>query len=505
VNDDTRFRPATPARSVFDRRAALVAGGSIALALVVMLLPGETSLWLDEAVSVAIARAPWDDFWAIVSEREANMSLYFGALKVWMVAGDAEPWLRALSVSASLGTIAVTYLLGTRIVGKGVGAAAALVVAVNGLFLSEATQIRGYGLAALLVVSSSYFFVRALQDASRGAWLAYALTAGLALYVHVFAGLVILGQLASLAWRRERPDVPWRRVAGALLGIAVIAAPIVAFALLKGGQIGWIGEPTLSKTIGTFVVVAGGLAGGRARAAPDQALGLVLTAVYALGFALALVELRARAATDGEREGTWGRGFLLATTAGPVVLAFAVSIAAQPIFYYKYFAVIVPMLAILVAAGLTYVTRRGFSIALFAILSIVSLAAIGRCYDDCNREDWVRATRYVESAAGPGDAVVFYAPYVRTPFDYYVRDLEADVVYPEVPYTAQSYEETVEEPDRALVADLADDYETVWLVSSHANVDGDVPGGRLVSWLTDSYGSAREASFEGVRIFEFGE
>lgn len=474
------------------------------LALVVMLLPGETSLWLDEAVSVAIARAPWDDFWAIVSEREANMSLYFGALKLWMVAGEAEPWLRALSVIASLGTIAITYLLGRRIAGGAVGAAAALVVAVNGLFLSEATQIRGYGLAALLVVSSSYFFVRAVQDQSRGAWVAYALTAGLALYVHVFAGLVTLGQLASLAWR-SREAVRWRWVAASLAGVAVIAAPIVAFALLKGGQIGWIGEPTLSKTVGTFVVVAGGLAGGRARAAPDQLLGLLLTAVYGIAFVLALVELRARRRAEGTSEETWGRAFLLCTIVVPVVLAFAVSIAAQPIFYYKYFAVVVPMLAILVAAGLTYVNRPSISIALLATLVIVSLAAMGRCYGDCNREDWVQAARHVETTTGPEDAVLFYAPYVRTPFEYYADDLEADVVYPAVPYTSQDYEEAAADPERSLVTGLADEYESVVLVSSHADVDGDLPGARLLSWLTESYGSARETSFEGVRVFEFGE
>jgi mannosyltransferase len=494
----------TPARAWLGRWSVAAAVAAGAVAAIVMLLPGESSLWLDEAVSVAISRLDWGDFWAIVSEREGNMSLYFAALKVWGVAGDGEMWLRALSVLASLATIGVTYLLGRRLLGKPVAAAAALVIAVNGLFLSEATQIRGYGLATLLVVSSSYFFVRALQDSSRGAWAGYALTAGLALYVHVFAGLVILGQLLSLAWR-ARSTIPWRRVAAAVAGIALIAGPIVAFAVFRGGQIGWIGEPTLSKTVGTFVVIAGGLAGGRARAAPDQALGLVLTAVYAIGFVLAIVEWRARSKDPNASDETWGRAFLLSTTVIPVVVAFAVSIAAQPIFYYKYFAVILPMLAILVGAGLTRLNTKAVSFALLGVLMLVSLAAMGRCYDDCNREDWAQASRHVESNATAGDAIVFYAPYVRTAFEYYEEDLAAEVVYPEVRYTDRRYEEIVTDPDRDLVTELEAVYERVWLVSSHANIGGDFPGARLVSWLTDSYGSSRETSFKGVRVFLFGE
>jgi hypothetical protein len=63
----------------------------------------------------------------------------------------------------------------------------------------------------------------------------------------------------------------------------------------------------------------------------------------------------------------------------------------------------------------------------------------------------------------------------------------------------------VTDPDRELVTSLEGDYERVWLVSSHANIRGDFPGARLLSWLTDSYGSSRDTSFKGVQVFLFGE
>lgn len=467
-----------------------------------MFLPGETSLWLDEAVSVAIARLEWGDLWAIVSEREGNMSLYFVVLHLWHMVSDAELWLRGLSVVFSLGTIAMTYLLARRIVEARAAAASALVVAVNGLFLTEATQIRGYALAELLVVSSCYFLVKALQDSSRGAWALYAVAAGLSLYVHLFAGLVIAGQLVSLAWR-GRGNVPWGRAAAAGAGVAVLAGPIVAFALFRGGQIGWIGEPTLSKTVGTFVVMAGGLAGGRARAAPDQILGLALTLLYAIGFLMAARHLVVARKARAAKEETWGLAFFFSVTVLPVALAFAVSIAAQPIFYYKYFAVILPMLAILVASGITRVSRRVLATGMLVAIVVLSLAAIGRCYGDCNREDWRDAADYVVARAEPDDAVLLYAPYMRTAFDYYATDLDAEVVYPSVSYTSRRYEETVSDPDRGLVSSIASRYERVWLVLSHASIGGDFPGGRLVSWLADSYGSADQTSFKGVRILLF--
>src|SRR5580704_7434762 len=42
------------------------------------------SFWLDEGISVGIARLPWSQFWDVLRHREANMALYYLLLRFWM-------------------------------------------------------------------------------------------------------------------------------------------------------------------------------------------------------------------------------------------------------------------------------------------------------------------------------------------------------------------------------------------------------------------------------------
>jgi mannosyltransferase len=478
----------------------------VTLGAVLMLLPGETSLWLDETVGVAIARLDWGSMWSILSEREGNGGIYYAALHLWRMAGEAELWLRGLSIAAALGTIVVTYLLARRLLKKpALAAAAALVVAVNGLFLTEATEIRGYALTTLLVTWSSLLLVKAVQDSSRGAWLGYAVIAALSLYGHLFAAFVIAGQLCSLFFI-GRGRLRRRDALTAFGLLAALAVPIGVFAVTNGGQIGWIGRLTLEKVAGTFLVIAGGLAGGRATGTVDKALGAVLALGYAAGFVMAAVQLRRTITGRSANEPASSYAFLFCTTVIPVGGALAVSLLLQPVFYYKYFVLIVPLLAILVVAGGARLPSRKAAAAGLAALCAISVVAIEKCYGDCNREDWKQATTYVTDAAAPGDGVILYAPYVRTAFDYYVRraddPLRAEIAYPRYTYTSERFE-SVTAPDRTFIASVGSTHERVWLVLSHAAISGDFPGSRLVSWLGADLGPPEERSFKDVRVLLF--
>src|SRR5260370_28173039 len=67
--------------------------------------------WFDECFSVEVARIDWRNFLHLVWWREANMTLYYLLLRVWLHFGQSEFFIRALSVVIAVATIPAVYWL----------------------------------------------------------------------------------------------------------------------------------------------------------------------------------------------------------------------------------------------------------------------------------------------------------------------------------------------------------------------------------------------------------
>src|SRR5882724_8289427 len=65
--------------------------------------------WFDEAFSVEVARIDWRNFLHLLWWREANMSLYYVLLRLWLNfsghSGQSEYFIRSLSVMAAVATV----------------------------------------------------------------------------------------------------------------------------------------------------------------------------------------------------------------------------------------------------------------------------------------------------------------------------------------------------------------------------------------------------------------
>jgi len=71
----------------------------------------------------AFLRTPW---WG-----EADMTLYYVFLRVWVHLGDREFWLRSLSALLGVSSIAATYALGKRFLSRRTGLVAAVLQTVQ--------------------------------------------------------------------------------------------------------------------------------------------------------------------------------------------------------------------------------------------------------------------------------------------------------------------------------------------------------------------------------------
>ncbi|PSB21092.1 hypothetical protein C7B61_01655 [filamentous cyanobacterium CCP1] len=157
---------------------------------------GEESLWVDEFHSLRAAE-----------ELKLHFRvLYFAFLRVWMLFGTSDAWLRSLSVLFGIACIFVTYQLGYRLVGRSTGLLSAFVIAVSPLFIRHSQEVRFYMLSTFLTMVGTLALVYALEKltiASVGGWIIARL---LAIYATPINILLLLPDviLALFRFRHQR-------------------------------------------------------------------------------------------------------------------------------------------------------------------------------------------------------------------------------------------------------------------------------------------------------------
>lgn len=446
----------------------LALAGIFLLALLLRVVSlGEESLWLDEARSVQIARQAWPAFLREVSTSEVNMVLYYVLLRGWLTLGDSEVAIRSLSVLFSLATVPVLYALGTRLFGAGVGLVGALLLAVNAFHVAFAQEARGYSLVVFLATLSSLLFADYIRAPSRTRWWGYVLAAAAAAYSHLFGALIPAAHWASAALLRFR-GVPWRGVAASGVAVAALIMPLGAFAILEQtGHSEWILPPTARLVPGIFAALSGaggfsGLPGGGELVSLAAAGRRLLLLAYAAACTLAVVAAAGAWKAAKPVFDRWRYGFLLAWLGVPIALAFAISLW-KPVLVTKYLIVSLPALVLLAAVGLVQIRRRALFAAVLVSVVLLALYGVTSYYRYAEKEDWRAATDFLFSQARPGDAVMFYAPYVRSAFDYYHTQRGRRTPPPRLAFPAS-------------LDDLGVRYQRVWLVLSHDAVRLRTPG-----------------------------
>ena len=112
----------------------------------------------------------------------------------WMrLFGDDVAHIRLLPALAGVLALAALFGLGLELFHAVWSAAlAAALVAVSPFHVIYAREIREYSLWTLMIALSSYLLLRAMRQPTRRGWAAYALSASVGLYSHLFFSLVML-------------------------------------------------------------------------------------------------------------------------------------------------------------------------------------------------------------------------------------------------------------------------------------------------------------------------
>lgn len=439
---------------------------------------GSQPLWLDEAASLHFARLPLARQWSWeVPIDPGNPPLYYSLLHLWLVFGDSESSLRALSVIASVVTVPVVYLLGSTIADRRLGLLAALLLATSPLHVRYAQEARTYALFILTATVALWGVATLLKSAERGGplrgrttnsvgWAAYVGGAGLSLLAHntafflvVGANLLVLAWLAAARWEHPKLVMRWFLAQVALIGIWAAWLPAYMRQTETIHDRFWISTPSFKD----LVMSAHELAASYVLAPP--LFGQYHATLFLSGMLLAtLLGVGMWSWRRSLRWAVFAAVFMLTAPLGEVI----VSWVWRPIFIARSLLWTTVPLYLLVAAGCLHLLRRPrLALAALAALALIQGWGVRNYFQD-QKEAWDLAADYVGREVRQGDAIFFTGNVTQAAFDHYYR--RADVPEFGIPVSLESdrWDEIPVGPqDVPAIEAIASRFERVWLVYSH--------------------------------------
>src|SRR5205823_7335665 len=252
----------TPPASVGRPSPALTAAlvGVVAVGVALRFLTS-SHLWLDEALTVNIARLPLSRI-PDALRHDGSPPLYYMVLHGWIgVFGSGDVAVRALSAVFAVATLPLIWIAGLRVGGRRAGIAALLLLASSLFAIRFATEARMYSLLGLLAVAGYLLLERMLDRPSMAAGAGLAIVTGLLALTHYWT-LYLLATVAVMLMvlARRRHDrrclVPLAAmVAGGLLFVPWL--PGFAYQLRHTGT-PWADLPSFESVIDTVRAWAGG-------------------------------------------------------------------------------------------------------------------------------------------------------------------------------------------------------------------------------------------------------
>jgi 4-amino-4-deoxy-L-arabinose transferase-like glycosyltransferase len=374
------------------RHLQLLAGITLAGALLRFTTLDVQSYWLDEVATVNVLRHGFGDVFSAVSAGESTPPLYYVIAWGWSkVFGTGEFGLRSLSALFGTATIPLAFVLGRELVGRRTGVVAAALCAFNPLLIWYSQEARSYALVVLLTGLSLLAFLRALDDGSARRLATWALISLAAIATHYFAGFLVGAEALWLLYRlRPRRHAV---IAVAVVGAAAAALFPLALHQRSTGAARFISESSLARRL--------------AQVPKQFAVGyqgpletpITIVALLLIAFGIFLILTRTTARSRARVLLLAGLG--LAAIAAPFVLAL---IGPDYFISRNVIASLLP-LAVALAAG--FATSRAGVAAAAALCALGLVQVIGvDTQERYQRDDWRAAAEFIGPADQPRAVIV---------------------------------------------------------------------------------------------------
>lgn len=363
-------------------------------------------MWLDEALTVDIARHPLGQIPGAL-RHDGHPPLYYFALHLWMsVFGESDRAVRALPGIFGVLAVPAGFAVGRRIGGRTVAWCVAVVLAVSPFAIRYSTENRMYSLVMVLALVGWLCADRVLSRPRPVPVIGLALCTGALLWTQYWG--LWLGAVAAsmLLWRLRAAlgDGRRERARATLWALGALAAGAISFLpwlptmLYQGAH---TGTPWATRSLPpTVVVTTIETLGGTGNTTTEIGGWIVAVAIalglFGLGVASGRIDLDLRVRT-------WARPFAW-LAGGTWVVGVLVAIVTNSAFQPRYNAVWLPFAFVLAGVGVALLRgpllQRG-------ALALVVLASISGIYQniDTPRTRAVEVAAAIEAKGRPGDVV----------------------------------------------------------------------------------------------------
>jgi mannosyltransferase len=423
----------------------VVLGAIVALGVVLRFVQ-RSPLWLDEALSVNIARLPVGDLLDAL-RHDGHPPLYYLLLHYWMeLFGEGDIAVRALSGLLAVASLPLAWVAGRRLAGRSGARWALIVVALSPYWVRYATETRMYSLVMLLVLAGYLLVQDALVKPTLSRLLGIGLVSGLLLLSHYWAFYLLAAVVLLLAlrwWREPATRGTTFRVGVAAVAGFVLFVPWLGGFLYQAGHTGtpW-GEPFRpTAMLQTTLEDLGG--GELAEAALYGSIVLVLALV-----ALFTVRSAAHEMTLDLRTSPLVR-VELAVVMLVLGLGAVAGYVTHATYQSRYAAVIVPFVLLAVAVGITRVPGLGRLLVGLVYISFSLAGILWVNYYQRTQSETVGGA--VAARARPGDVVVYCPDQLGPGYSRAMPDGLVELSYPAL--TPPDRVDWVDYADRNAAAD----------------------------------------------------
>lgn len=417
----------------------------MALALVLRLLfLGHKGLWQDEVFSVLFTRPSNSEFWRVLRTAEANMALYYLALREWTHVFNSDIGVRMLSVIPGVLSVPAMYRLGERLYSRRVGMWAAGLLTINACAVVYSQEARGYSMLVLFVALSCWALLRLVEESSLGHLALYTVFTICAFYSHFYAAFIVMAQVCALIllpWTR----VPWKALLASWLLIASAMIPGVQVVLQShGSNLWWLPRPGIVELYRTVTFLA---------AESGKALGAVLAVLLLVPIVVALRSALVTWRARGRSVESFRAGFAPIALLLPMVTTMALSWW-HPMFFHRFLIICLVPFLLLAAVGLDQMQNLRHRQRLAIGIVALSIASVAISYTKV-REDWRGAAAFTQAATN--DPVLFYLKDAAAPFAFYRERLGH-------PLKSEQVLRLETPPSAEQVAAWANQYPRIWVV-----------------------------------------
>ena len=441
----------------------LVVAGGVALVLRLLFLTSGT-LFLDEVFTIWRAES---DFATLFKPTtfDANPPLAYLVYKFWVwLFGGGEFAYECVSVV--FGTLSVLLIaqLVAALLDRRTAIVSAFLLAISVFHISHSQQVRGYSLAVFLLLCTSFFFIRMINDdnARYGRTL-FAASALLYLYSHYWAIPIVFSFVVFTLIRFRRNTKFLRRVAWLLPVIAIGTLPSLYDVYMQYFvfySFFWIADPSWA---GLYDVL---------RVLNSQ------SGVY-MAIAAVLLLLLFVARRDVVRRNAGSFLFLFAWLLVPALIVLVASIAGKSFMHPRYFIFCLAPYIVLTASAITCVPSSRLQIALVGGLFLATLFPLKEYYrwriDTADSKD---VFRHIAEHYEDGDIVLHTSLFGYLPSVYYHGNALDEFILAEVAVDRPE----VFWPDKSVLIESTEvvNYRRIWLYWSRGDER------KLAQFLRDS-------------------